>query len=196
MCVVAEQQDKEGVDGKLPKPEEKSFKMHLFGGIANIFEYVASCGMVHEERVAMGMDLPTGFQVTEFFIGLVLPFYSVFRITDGLEYEAQAKYSLTFWYFTFYALWIVLFSLSGQSFGYVAFGFTCFFMNACILTPIRMAVRERYSLEGNIVADFIATSFFYPQALCQMLFELQERGNAAAEPEVVQAQEPEQIGEA
>ena len=187
MCTVAEEQEKEGVDGKLPNPEEGSFKMHMFGGIFNIFEFIISLGSVHPERVEKGMHLPTGFQITEFFIGLLLPFYSVLRICEGLEYDAKSKYGNTFMYFTFFALWIILFALSGSSFGYVAFGFTCFFLNACILTPIRMGVREKYGLRGNIIADFAHTSFFYPQALCQMLVELQEEPAPVASGDVVQA---------
>jgi len=186
MCGVSEEQDKAGNhNGKLPAPEDTSFKMHLFGGIANIVEYIVSLGMVHEERIAAGIDKPTVFQVREFFVGLLFPFYSLYRILVALEFSFPYKVCLTATNFSFHVMWIVFCCLSQENFGYVAFGMACFFMNACILTYIRMVVRGRYSLAGNVIGDFTAGSFFYPQGLCQMLLELE------TEPEPVAAIEPE-----
>jgi len=80
--------------------------MHLFGGIANVVEYLVSLGSVHEDRKARGMDWPTRFQVKEFFVGLVFPFYSFYRILVLLEKNPFSKYGLTSFYFAFYVMWM------------------------------------------------------------------------------------------
>lgn len=189
MCHISETQDKEGNhSGKLPVPEDTSFHMHLMGGIANVVEFCASLGRVHEERVARGMDKPTMFQVVEFFTGLFLPFYSMYRVLVALDYKPKPKYAMTGVYFSLYVMWIVLFGFTSENVGYKAFGFVCFFMNAVILTVVRMDVRTRYKLDGNIVADFVACSWLYPQALCQMMVEIdmQSEGNISAQEEEVE----------
>jgi len=193
MCAVAEEQGKSGDHhGKLPAPEDTSFKMHLFGGIMNIFEFIVSLGRVHEERIAIGLDKPSMFQVKEFFVGLLCPFHSLFRILGVLGYSYFSKVALTLVNFSFHVMWIVLCSLSVENFGYVAFGMACFFMNAIILTVIRMDVRKRYEIDGNIVGDFTAGSFFYPQALCQMLFEFEN--NSAPIEMVEEVEEVVEVG--
>lgn len=182
MCNVYEKQSLAGEhNGKLPAPENTSFKMPVFGGIFNIVEWIASIGKVNEDRVALGMDLPTSLQVKEFFIGLLLPFYSLFRAMDGLGYSSKKNILLTFTYFSMYVMWIVFFALTGTNIGYAAFGWSCFFINACILTYVRAQVRKRFSLDGNVVADFFAGSFLYPQAFCQIMVEFATNDKAPKE---------------
>ena len=182
MCQVAEAQEKAGNHaGKLPRPEETGFKMHLFGGIANIVEYIVSFGNPHEERVAAGIHKPDSLHIQEFFIGLFLPFYSVFRILNKLEFNVVATYSLTASYFGCFVMWIVFAAMSVENFGYVAFSFTCFFINACILIYIRANVRFHFKLDGNVIGDLIAGSFFYMQGLCQMIYEFDRNAVDTAE---------------
>ena len=186
MCGIYEEQEKEGNHyGKLPRPEDTSFKMHLFGGIANIVEYMVSFGNPHEERVAAGIHAPTKLQVKETVIGLFIPFYSVYRILEKLEYSFYPKLLITATYTVFFVLWIVFAGLSVHNFGYVAFSFTCFISNACILVYIRAQVRELFQLDGNIIGDLTAGSFFYMQGLCQMINEFELNVvDTAAEGEV------------
>lgn len=187
MCQVSEAQDKAGNhNGKLPRPEDTSFKMHLFGGIADICEYIVSFGNPHEDRVAAGLHMPDSLQVKEFFIGLFLPFYSVYRILDKLQFGALSKYTLTAAYFAFFVMWIVFAAFSVENFGYVAFSFTCFFLNACIVIYIRTLVRTLFNLDGNIIGDLIAGSFFYMQGLCQMIYEFERNVVDTAEDGEVQ----------
>ena len=61
----------------------------------------------------------------------------------------------------------------GINVGFVCIGWVIFFTNACILTNVRLLVRSKYELDGNAIADFIASSFAYPQVLCQLLDELE-----------------------
>jgi Cys-rich protein (TIGR01571 family) len=172
MCKVSKKQSLAGEhNGKLPAPEETSFKMPVFGGVFNIVEWIVSLGRVNEDRVALGMDLPTSLQVKEFFVGLLLPFYSLFRAMNGLGYTAKKNILLTFTYFSMFVMWIVFFALTSTNIGYAAFGWSCFFINACILTYVRSQVRQRFSLDGNVFSDFLAGSFLYPQGLCQIMVE-------------------------
>merc|ERR1712025_1245269 len=75
--------------------------------------------------------------------------------------------------------WIVLFIFGFVNNGFVALGWTFFFTNACMLTMLRMQFRDTLGLSGNAVGDFVASSFLYPQALSQMVIEL-ESENASA----------------
>jgi hypothetical protein len=71
----------------------------------------------------------------------------------------------------------LLFACGKINYGFVAFTWTVFFINACILISVRLEVRTKLGISGNIVGDFVACSFMYPQGLLQMekqLFELKE----------------------
>jgi hypothetical protein len=160
----------------------KGFSMPIFGGIFNVFEYAASFGNVHEERVKRGMDLPTSFQTTQFYVALFLPFVSLRNALNCMNPKDSSKalvlfisgvYALTF------AAMITFFVLALKSAVFVALGWTCFFINGCILTSVRNNVREKLNLSGNAFEDFIASSFFYPQVLVQILVEYQEGGSGA-----------------
>ena len=182
MCGISEEQDKAGnFEGKLPRPGDTSFKMPLFGGVVNVFEYIFSAGSVHEERKALGMDLPTATQTQEFFIGLFAPFISLYKIVTKLDYPNTTKYAVTATYFGLFVLTVVLLGLGGKNRGYVAFGACCHFLNACIVTVVRAEVRSRFSLEGNAVSDFAAGFIFFPQAMCQMLHEFDNNDGQGAE---------------
>lgn len=194
MCNISEKQDLAGeYNGKLPAPEDTSFKMPVCGGVFNVIEWIVSLGRVNEDRVALGMDLPTSFQVKEFFIGLLLPFYSLFRATNSLGFKAKSTILLTLTYFSMFVMWIVFFSLTKTNIGYAAFGWSCFFINACILTYVRKQVRNRFSLDGNVVADFFAGSFLYPQAFCQIMVEFAT--NDEAPEEMMKSEEDEVVME-
>lgn len=178
MCEIAEYQDKHGVDSReLPPPEERSFIMPVFGGILNIVEYIVSFGNVHPDRVARGIDKPTHFQVREFIIGAIFPFWSLHRIYSALGedvYGAALRVFLTLCYTVCHIAWIILFCFSYINEGFVAFGFLAFFINACILSAVRLEVRITYGLEGNAVGDFMTSSFAYAQVFTQILQQIEE----------------------
>ena len=192
MCKTYREQEAAGNhNGKLPRPKDTGFKMHLFGGVADIMEYIVSLGSPHPDRVAGGLHLPDSLQIKEFFIGLVLPSYSVYRIFDKLKFGAFAKYSLTIVHFALFVLWVVLAGLAGEVYAYVAFSFTCFFLNATIHIYLRLQVRELFNIEGNIIGDLVAGSFFYMQCMCQIMNEFERNTvDTAAEAEVEGLVEP------
>jgi hypothetical protein len=157
----------------------KGFSMSIFGGVFNVFEYAASFGNVHEERVKRGMDLPTSFQTTQFFLALFLPFVSLRNALNCVyPRDSNKKFVLitTGVYALTYIAMIIFFALAATSDAFVALGWACFFINGCILTSVRNNVREKLNLPGNSFEDILSSSFFYPQALVQILVEYQEGG--------------------
>jgi Cys-rich protein (TIGR01571 family) len=98
---------------------------------------------------------------------------SVYKVLTMLEKGRITKIALTLAYTACFGLWIALFASATINFGFVAFAFACFFINGCILTGIRMEVREKFDLDGNVVGDFIASSFFYMQTLCQIAYQFE-----------------------
>jgi hypothetical protein len=147
--------------------------MPIFGGVFNFVESFVSLGMVHEDRVNRGMHKPAPSQVSEFFIGLFIPPLSVYRVLTHLQYNAIPKLILTAAYTVFFMAWIAMFGSSAINFGFVAFGFLAFFLNGTLLAVLRMEVREKYALDGNVPYDFLISSFFYFQVLCQILYEFE-----------------------
>ena len=161
----------------------KGFTMSIFGGVFNVFEYAISLGNVHEERVKRGMDLPTSFQTTQFFLALFLPFVSLRNALNCVNPKDSSKKMVLFTtgvYALVYVAMITFFVLSLKSKVFAALGWTCFFINGLILTSLRSSTREKLNLCGNAVEDFLASSFFYPQVLVQILNEYQEGGSGAA----------------
>lgn len=174
MCATAERLDAEGdYTAKLPEPDKTSFAMPVFGGVFNIMETIVSIGSVHQDRVARGMDMPAPSQTVEFFVGLFIPPYSIYRILQKLDYGLIATICLTCSYTVFFGVWIAMFASSAINDGFVAFGFLAFFLNGTILSMIRLEVREKYALDGNVVADFLMGSFLYFQVLCQILYQFE-----------------------
>ena len=162
-------------DTLLPK---RAWEMPIFGGIFNVMEYIVSLGQVHDSRKEKGMDLPTKKQFLEFFKGLVFPFIPLRQIyssgiVDPKHQNARTNLCMTAVYALCYVGWIALFICGTINHGFVALGWALFFINACILSVLRMHFRERLGIDGNIIGDFCACSFFYPQAFVQMILEIE-----------------------
>merc|ERR1711939_967960 len=133
--------------------------------------------MGHGSRKEKGMHLPTTEQVVEFFKALILPFLSLYQIYTSAVIDPKQKDKIahiltTAVYATCFIGWIVLFSFGVVNDGFVAFGWTAFLSNACILTSLRLKFRNQLGIRGNVVGDFVASSFMSPQALAQMVMEL------------------------
>jgi len=157
---------------KLPDPSIGSWKMPIFGGIFNVIEWIVSLGSVHEERISLGMDKPTSSQVVGFFQGLLLPFvllHSALSLNDPRGLNKALNLMTSFVYFVLFVAWIVFYSLGYSNSGYSTLGWVCFLLKACILTNVRLSLRQKFAIRGNIVGDFFASSFAYPQTLCQIV---------------------------
>jgi Cys-rich protein (TIGR01571 family) len=158
----------------LPK---KTWNMPVFGGILNIFEFIFSVGFVHPSRKENGMGFPTSAQSLEFVKGLLLPFMSLHAIYTAMDTKRNHRLSSLLTSICFGVVFLAmvgLFICGVINNGFIAFGWTAFLLNACILTSLRVSVRERLAIRGNIIADFLVSSFLYPQALAQMVLELKE----------------------
>ena len=177
LCKACDQQSPENehkytiLDFHVPK----GFKMPVYGGIFNVFEYITSFGNVHEQRVKKEMDLPTDFETRNFFLSLFLPFANLHRVLS-LVYPKESRKTFSLFLTILYAIMFVgmiAFFVSGgvKSRLFTALGWSAFFMNGCVLTSVRTTVRLRMNLGGNIFEDFLSSSFLYPQVLTQILVE-------------------------
>jgi choline-glycine betaine transporter len=186
MCDCAEKAD-QAVDGEtsavkhLEKYIDSSFEMPVFGGIFNVGEFLCSGGRVHEERKAKHMDLPHGSQLKEFFIGLVAPFWSVYRIRNLMYPKPSSRVAnifTTVWTALLFFAWVSLFGAMAANRGFAGFAWACFFSFGILVQCLRSSVRGRFNLKGNPVEDVFASSFFYPQALAQMIYQFEMKGDA------------------
>lgn len=183
MCQILEDhEDGRNVDLKLLLPK-KTWQMPIFGGIFNIVEFIVSFGKVHK---GLGIEFPTSQQTRGFIKNLFLPFISLHSIYSTLDLKGKhkkANLAIAAAYFTCFLGWIALFICGVINYGFIAFGWTAFFLNACILTSLRMDVRSKMGVGGNIFGDFVASSFLYPQALLQMEMELEHAEYGAMKQE-------------
>jgi hypothetical protein len=170
MCEQALDEDQEYFEFN-----ERAFVMPVYGGIFNVFEFIASAGKVHPDRKAKGMDLPKREEVYGFFQGLLVPFVSFHRILSALYPKPSSKisnFALTTMYTLLHAAWIVLFSLVKSSRGLQACAWTAYFINAFILTGLKMHYRSTRRVHGNAFGDFISSLFFWPQVFAQLTIGL------------------------
>jgi len=186
MCNAIEKNENEdNPDPKMLVPTEKqTWSMPLFGGIFNIFECIFSFGLHNQTRKEKGMHQPVVGDITHFIVALTLPFYPLYMIyTSDVINPKQKNNCVSLLSTAVYAIcfvaWIVVFVLGATNRGFVAFGWTLFFTNAFILTSLRMQFRKVLGYKGNFVGDITASSFLYPQALYQMVKEL-DSDNAKA----------------
>ena len=136
-------------------------------------EYIFSFGVVNKELV----DFPTSKHFTGFLKNLLVPFIPLYQIYSAIDLKDKHKkvnMMLTGAYTVCHGCWIALFICGTINYGFVAFGWSAFFLNACMLTALRMDVRAKLGIGGNFVGDFVASSFLYPQALLQMELQLAE----------------------
>ena len=178
MCrtLEARGQENENIDARhlLPK---KTWTMPLYGGIFNIFEYIFSFGNIHPTLMKCGMNLPSSGHVSKFVKNIFFPFVPLYHIYSSIDLKRRHEWSNGVTTVVFGAMhfgWILLFCFGFINNGVTAFGWTLFFINACILTSLRMHIRGLLGISGNIVGDFIAGSFLYPQGLLQMELQLAE----------------------
>jgi len=185
MCRVLEARgNDEGFTDARKMLPDKAWTLPLCGGVFNLIEWVLSLGHISKELQGFGVVVPDKMEVTGFFFNLFLPFVSLNSICAALDPDNNRhiyRVLVTSVYTLLFLAWIALFICGTINEGFVAFAWTAFFANSCILTSLRMDVRRKFGLEGNITGDFIASSFLYPQGLLQMQIQLLEEDDEAGE---------------
>lgn len=173
-CIQAEQTD---AIQFYNKPDDPEFSMPIYGGIFNIFEWLASLGAVHEARIEKGMDKPKSVQVIYFFKGIFVPGLCLWEILSAAyPRNKSSNMFVTAVYTTLYYLWIALFACLKNKGGLLGWGWAIFFATATILMSLRNGFRTRFNLRSNELADFITSAFFWPQVLAQMKQYCDEAG--------------------
>lgn len=181
MCITIEEQGLKGndeyIDPKLLLPS-KTWTLPLYGGVFNFFEFLFSFGAPNI-KLGDAALMPSKKHCMDFLKNILIPFVPLFSVYSSIDSKGRHK-KINICIVTIYALchlmWVILFICGTINYGFTAFGWTFFFINACILTTLRMDIRGKLGIGGNIVGDFVAGSFLYPQALLQMQLQLAEEG--------------------
>jgi Cys-rich protein (TIGR01571 family) len=156
-----------GTDYKFP--DQPEFEMPVYGGVLNSFELLFSLGKVNAARAHLGMHSPTKFQCIEFVKGLFIPFVSLNQVLSSTYPENPRTNTMVVGCYTVgYICWIFVFlsSLSHRHLSGLAM--TIYLMTGGMLGLIRMGFRTRYNLRSNYVADWMTSTFLWPQVLAQM----------------------------
>jgi hypothetical protein len=164
----------------------RAFKMPVYGGIFNIFEYAVSLGSVHQARIAIGIDAPTKTHVKEFFQGLFVPMLSVFQIQSAMYPKPKQKISnkfITSIFTVLHIVWVVLFIFVEQTPGLKAFGWAAYFINGILATSMKMHYRSTRRIHGNMIGDFLTSLLLWPQVFAQLKIELLEDSNTEIDAE-------------
>jgi hypothetical protein len=161
----------------IPSTSQAEFTMPVYGGIFNVFEFFFSAGSVNPKRVERGMHLPTSFQAVEFFKALFVPFISLYQILSAVYPKNKVtNFFTTLLYGMFHVTWVGLFAAFGANEALVAWGWGMLFCSAVFLGAIRSGFRARYNLRSNLLGDFMASCFLWPQVLTQMRLHCEEVG--------------------
>jgi BCCT, betaine/carnitine/choline family transporter len=159
--------DGDNVDYSFPNQPE--FDMPVYGGVFNVVEYVASFGKVNPARVELGMHLPTKLQAIEFIKGLFVPFVSLHQIfASAYPENPKTNNVVVAGYAILYVAWIAVLLASRVYPGLSGVATTLCFLKGGYLGLIRMGFRSRYNLRSNYFADFMTSTFMWPQVLTQM----------------------------
>lgn len=202
MCERAEKNDKEEIQMSLQDEYKihRTFQTPPFGGVFNVVEHALSWGEPHQARAAT-MPMPAKQDFIDFFVATVAPFVVLFKIYSKFSPKKEQQTGnriMTGIYTSFFLLWVVLFAcIGGISHGLRAFGWIFFLFNGFILSRLRskyfmvgsvhigcvqltnhflppsVNFRARHNIAGNIVADCLLSTFFWPPVLIQLMEELE-----------------------
>lgn len=161
----------------VPSSHENEFTMPVYGGIFNVFEWLSSLGDVNPKRIERGMHLPTKMMVVEFFKALFVPFIPLHQILSATHPKNKKMNMFTTCFYTFFFYtWIGLFIAYGSNKALLGWAWCTMFCGATLLATIRNGFRTRYNVRSNILGDWIASCFVWPQVLAQMRVHCEELG--------------------
>jgi hypothetical protein len=142
MCIRAEKNDKEDKEVSLQEDYKSSkvFKMPIFAGVFDIFEYLVSLGSVHPVRKEF-MPLPTAKDFFDFVVAAVFPFVPLYQIYTKFSPKESAKTSNMVGagiYGAIFIMWVALAACVGVvSHGLRGFVWCLLLFNGCILAVLR-----------------------------------------------------------
>jgi hypothetical protein len=142
--------------------EEKHFRMPIFGGVLDAFEFLFSLGEMDPRRGAPGS--PSRIVWSTFCISLFAPFYAVYRI------NAKESFKKRIFLAAFTGLtWLgCILCLALQS-NAIAFMFYVWF--TFVVASMRLLTRHAQNIRGNLIEDVFASFILYPQVLSQVHFQ-------------------------
>lgn len=164
-CVQADKKS----TGEFRLEVRPEFTFPMYGGIFNVVEYALSFGQVNKLRVARQMHLPTGQQMSEFAIALLMPFIPLYQVLSAAyPRNVLANMVVLVSYTLCWMAWVGLFIAYSKYPGLLAWGWSFCFAAAIILTSVRVGFRKRFHIFSHFWADFLGSLFLYPQVLAQL----------------------------
>jgi len=169
MCQQAKE-DEDSMELRISTTDNsKGFNTPIYGGIFNIFEYIASLSFVDERRVDLGIHLPSTSQASGFFLYAFFPFIGIAKVTQAhTPRNGVGNILTTVGYGAMFLTWVALFITVSKYPSVRVFGWTAYFICGVILTGIKHDFRQKHGLRGNIVGDWISSTFVYPQVIYQL----------------------------
>lgn len=99
-------------------------------------------------------------------INIFLAPWTVAKSASRLEQGHLYKQALTT--VPLFVLSVILFILELAAKGCWAIGLICYLGFAISITRVRLNVREKFKIDGNVFEDFFAALFFYPSVAVQL----------------------------
>jgi len=155
---------------------DKAFNMDMVGGIFEIFEVIFSAGGT--TSVKIGDELTN---ITNFLIAGLAPVVGVHATLTAINTaEAEGGEVKLFGSVTIYniatavalqVLWLLFIIFMFVEFaedGFWALAWCSFIAFATLLTAVRTHARVAHGIKGNVMEDFWACIFLFPQVIAQM----------------------------
>ncbi|CAK9012378.1 unnamed protein product [Durusdinium trenchii] len=167
--------------GDMPPINRRTdWALPLYGGVVDFPEFLLTCGRC---------PMPSKKSICAFFTALLFPGYALFKALNGLASHEQKPMpmvvrmilaKMTQLLFTaFVALHIAAAVYEGEQLriegrGLWSFGWICYISMAGFVALGRHQIRRLYSIEGSGMEDFWAALLLYPQALAQIMLQIEQ----------------------
>mmetsp|Transcript_109248 Transcript_109248/g.304544 ORF Transcript_109248/g.304544 Transcript_109248/m.304544 type:complete len:806 (+) Transcript_109248:61-2478(+) len=168
----------------LPRSERVDFALPLYGGIFDLVECAMTCGRA---------TVPPASHVKNFFIGFFAPSFLLYQsFSKFAQRQKQAsegepvknsekanpvedKLMVVLATILYYAFWILhILDWAKVNDGLSGLAWCLFTGFAAIVGAHRYCVRNYYGIQGNPFEDLSAAAFVWPQALAQLVAQVEE----------------------
>jgi choline-glycine betaine transporter len=172
LAVACGQEDemlKKGLlNGELTRPR-RGFKLELYRGVFDIFEFICSFDTDYISSFAQAVPL--------YLLNCILPTISLLTVSRKLSPDGSMGLEQTFYIILSAFAWIIFWCLrlsTLEDSGFAVFSWIAYVAHTFTVAVVRKQVRELYQIEANVVEDVFATLFLLPNVLSQMHAQMEE----------------------
>jgi choline-glycine betaine transporter len=168
-CEQEDQMNKRGLlTGELMRPR-RGFKLELHRGVFDILEFL--CSFNAEYLTSFVAALPA------YVLNCVLPVLTLAKVNQKIGPDGAMTKADMFFTLLATVSWILFWCLRLSTLednGYATFSWVAYLAFVMCVTMARGNVRNLYFIEANMVEDFFATLFLFPNVLSQIGAEVDE----------------------